>query len=133
MILVVDDCAATRALIAATVAPLGREILEAGDGAEALRMFGQHRISLVITDDRMPVMSGGELVQAIRATDTMVGIVMVTAFSTPTHPLDWSGCNAIFRKPFDAGALLAVAESRMPPLVPATALGGPSRHRSKEH
>ncbi|MBC7542883.1 MAG: response regulator [Candidatus Sericytochromatia bacterium] len=123
MILVVDDSDAARALIVAIVAPLRREILEAADGAAAWRLYQRYPISLIVTDDRMPVMTGAELVREVRQVNRSTGIVIVTAFAAPVHALDWSGCNAILRKPFDAGRLLALAESLLPPLLAEPAGG----------
>jgi CheY-like chemotaxis protein len=116
MILVVDDSDTTRALIVATVAPLGHAILEAANGREALALFEQHPVTLLITDDRMPEMSGADLIRAIRRTHPRLGIILVTAYDGPVRPLDWAGCNAILHKPFNTGALLALVESLVEPV-----------------
>jgi CheY-like chemotaxis protein len=119
MILVVDDAERARALIKAAVEPLGQPILEAADGQEALDLFDRHPVTLVITDDRMPTMSGAELIQHLRRRHPTMGIILVTAYDGPVRPLDWAGCNAILHKPFDTGALLALAETLLvPPPVP---------------
>jgi two-component system chemotaxis response regulator CheY len=41
------------------------EILEAGDGAEALSLLEQHDVQLLLTDINMPVMNGAELLRAL--------------------------------------------------------------------
>lgn len=111
MILVVDDSEAARALIIAAIEPLGLPVVEASHGRMALDLFAQHPIRLVITDDRMPVMSGAELVQQLREQSPTIGILMVTAYEGPAQPFSWVGVNAIVRKPFDVGTLLALAET----------------------
>jgi CheY-like chemotaxis protein len=111
MILVVDDAEQARALIRAAVEPLGQPILEAADGQQALELYDRHPASLVITDDRMPTMSGADLIQQLRQRHPTLGIILVTAYDSPVRPLDWAGCNAILHKPFDTGALLALAET----------------------
>jgi CheY-like chemotaxis protein len=115
MILVVDDSEAARALIVAAIEPLGIPTAEAADGQAALALFETLPITLIITDDRMPVMSGAELVQHVRERHPTLGIIMVTAYEGPVRPFAWSGCNAILHKPFDTGALLALVETLLDP------------------
>ena len=57
-ILIVDDIAVNRDLLTAILAHKGYEILEASDGAEALEMLTGRHYSLLITDIKMPRLSG---------------------------------------------------------------------------
>jgi two-component system chemotaxis response regulator CheY len=67
-ILIVDDSSMMRAMIKRVVkltdVPVD-EILEAGDGAEALSLLEQHDVQLLLTDINMPVMNGAELLRAL--------------------------------------------------------------------
>ena len=67
-ILIVDDSSMMRAMIKRVVkltdVPV-EEILEAGDGAEALSLLEQHDVHLLLTDINMPVMNGAELLRAL--------------------------------------------------------------------
>ena len=67
-ILVVDDREEVRELAARMLQRVGYATLKAGNGEKALALFRQHRrrIGLVLTDVRMPGMSGFELVKRIR-------------------------------------------------------------------
>ena len=67
-ILVVDDREAVRELAARILQRVGYVTLEAANGEKALALFRQHRrrIGLVLTDVRMPGMSGFELVKRMR-------------------------------------------------------------------
>jgi CheY-like chemotaxis protein len=67
-ILVVDDHEAVRELAARMLQRVGYATLEAANGEKALALFRQHRsrIGLVLTDVRMPGMSGFELVKRMR-------------------------------------------------------------------
>lgn len=65
-ILIVDDQEPNRELVASLAGYLGHEVLEAGDGAEALDLVRTQRPHLVICDLVMPVMDGYELVRQIR-------------------------------------------------------------------
>ena len=66
-ILTVDDSSTMRQMIAFTMKEAGFEILEAGDGMEALERAKGQKLSLVITDVNMPRMDGITLVKELRA------------------------------------------------------------------
>jgi len=65
-ILTVDDSSTMRQMITFTLKGAGYEILEAGDGVEALEVAKGKKLSLVITDVNMPRMDGITLVQRLR-------------------------------------------------------------------
>jgi DNA-binding response OmpR family regulator len=60
---------------------LFKEVYLASDGQEALALFKEHEPDLIITDIKMPRMSGIELVKKIRETDEHVQIIMITAYT----------------------------------------------------
>jgi PAS domain S-box-containing protein len=66
VVLVVDDVPTNRALIADMLAPLGFELLEAGDGDQAVQMVSTHSPDLVLLDLVMPVVNGFEAARRIR-------------------------------------------------------------------
>jgi two-component system chemotaxis response regulator CheY len=65
-VLVVDDSVAMRTVVGAALRGAGYEVVEAGDGAEALGQLGSQRIDLVISDVDMPVMDGLTLLRTLR-------------------------------------------------------------------
>ena len=65
-ILTVDDSSTMRQMITFTLKAAGFNILEAGDGVEALEVAKGKKLSLVITDVNMPRMDGITLVQRLR-------------------------------------------------------------------
>jgi two-component system, chemotaxis family, chemotaxis protein CheY len=66
-ILTVDDSSTMRQMIAFTLKGADFEVIEAGDGVEALEVAPGKQVSLVITDVNMPRMDGLTLVQRLRA------------------------------------------------------------------
>lgn len=81
-ILIVDDEPATLQLLGMVLKAEGMIVHEAQDGAEALREFRRIRPELVLLDVMLPKMDGVEVLKAIRAEDTLVGIVMISALSS---------------------------------------------------
>jgi len=80
--LVVDDSRAMRMILSKTLVDSGFEVRQAGNGQDALDVLEREggSISLMLADWNMPVMSGIELVQAVRARAAWqhIRIVMVT-------------------------------------------------------
>lgn|ERR1035438_5815928 len=66
-ILTVDDSSTMRQMITFTLKGAGFDILEAGDGLEALAVASGKKLDLIITDVNMPRMDGLTLVQRLRA------------------------------------------------------------------
>jgi two-component system chemotaxis response regulator CheY len=71
-ILIVDDSSMMRTMIKRVVrltnVPV-EEILEAGDGAQALRLLETHDVQLLLTDINMPGMSGADLLRQLASDD----------------------------------------------------------------
>ena len=71
-ILIVDDSSMMRALIKRVVrmtdVPV-EEILEAGDGAQALSLLETHDVQLLLTDINMPGMNGADLLRKVAGND----------------------------------------------------------------
>lgn len=79
--LVVDDSPTMRRIVINALKTFGyTEVVEAGDGQEALAKLNAEKVDFVITDWNMPNMSGLDLTKAIRASDSFghLPILMVT-------------------------------------------------------
>lgn len=70
-ILIADDFRANRLLLTRQLQFLGHQVLEASDGRQALHLWRQQPLDVVITDCRMPEMDGYALAQAIRAEEAL--------------------------------------------------------------
>jgi len=81
-ILVVDDEPAQRELVGGFLRKHGFDVVEAGGGREAVARFKQEAFDLVLTDQRMPDLSGLEVLEAVRSTSPETAVVIITAYGT---------------------------------------------------
>jgi DNA-binding NtrC family response regulator len=81
-VLVVDDKEMMRDSVGATLERAGFEVVTAPDGQGAIDMIAKRRPDAVVTDLRMPGLTGLELIERIRAIDEDLPIVLMTAFGT---------------------------------------------------
>ncbi len=81
-ILVVDDEPAQRELVAGFLGKRGFEVRQAADGREAIERFKQEAVDLVLTDQKMPGLSGLELLDALRAISPQAAVIVMTAYGT---------------------------------------------------
>ena len=79
--LLIDDNAAFAENLAEIVRDAGALAVVAPSGAEALRLAGESRFDALLTDMRMPVMSGAQLVHAVRRIDPGLPAIVVTAYT----------------------------------------------------
>ena len=114
-ILVVEDEEPVQQLVADLLAEEGYQVLVAGDGAQALALVQSGPPDLVITDLMMPVMSGAELCQRLRA-DAETRELPILVISAAGNGLARScAADAFLPKPFDLDALLALVVSHVGP------------------
>src|SRR3712207_294937 len=66
-ILVVDDDPMLRRLVGLALRDAGFDVTEAGDGAEALSLVARGSFSLMLLDGQMPVLSGRQVLERLRA------------------------------------------------------------------
>jgi CheY-like chemotaxis protein len=79
-IIIVDDSRAVRLALVRLFQSLGyHNIVEASDGAEAIRLHAQERADLIMLDIVMPVMRGDEALAHIRETDGTTPIIMLAS------------------------------------------------------
>lgn len=112
-ILVVDDEARMRKLVSDFLTKSGYEVLEAGDGNEALDIFFKQKdIALVILDVMMPKMDGWQTCREIRQY-SKVPIIMLTARSDEKDELQGFqlGVDEYISKPFSPKILVARVEA----------------------
>ena len=87
-ILIVDDFRPNRRVLGAVFSFEGFTVLEAGDGAEALRILEGQTVDVIISDILMPNMDGYQLCSAIRQQEAMDRVPFLFHTSTYTSPAD---------------------------------------------
>ncbi|MDD5940297.1 MAG: response regulator transcription factor [Lachnospiraceae bacterium] len=108
-ILVVDDESRMRKLVGDFLRRDGYEVLEAGDGQEAVDIFRENRdIALIIMDVMMPKMDGYQATKLIRE-ESKVPIIILTAKSEERDELEGFdlGVDEYVTKPFSPKTLVA--------------------------
>lgn len=123
-ILVVDDDPGVRAACAETLAAEGSEVVQAGDGLEALKKLEQEPFDLVLSDVVMPDMDGYELYMTARKRFPGIPVALMTAFyHDRDHVIKRSRMEGLegvlFKKPIDPERLVETLSRLITPPQPA--------------
>ncbi|MFB3060281.1 MAG: sigma-54-dependent transcriptional regulator, partial [Candidatus Binatia bacterium] len=81
-ILIVDDELLQLELIGGFLKKQGFDVVEAEGGEKALQIFRQESFDLVLTDQKMPKMSGLDLLKAVRALNPEEAVIVMTAYGS---------------------------------------------------
>lgn len=110
-ILVVDDEKNFRRILEALFIEEGYEVLTAENGQDALDVFRQSDVDLILTDMKMPVMDGMHLLEAVKQIDPQLPVIMMTAHGTVDKAVEamQKGAYTYVLKPFDNEQLLLFA------------------------
>jgi response regulator RpfG family c-di-GMP phosphodiesterase len=115
MILVVDD-ESTNLLMLERVLRTHYTVITARSGAEALEVLKREEISLLITDQRMPGMTGTELLRESHSLRPgMVSMLLTSNADTETFldAIMKAGALRVINKPWDPANLLSVVEKSL--------------------
>ena len=77
-LLLVDDEEGIRTFLGLSLADLGYDVATAENGEEALKVFAEHQPAIVLTDIKMPVMDGIELLKRIKKVSPDTEVVMIS-------------------------------------------------------
>ncbi|MHB8469693.1 MAG: response regulator [Gaiellaceae bacterium] len=103
-ILVVDDESNMRFLIRIILESAGYEVVEAAHGAAALERVKESQVDMVVTDLMMPIMSGRELVERLRADPETASIPIVVLSANSRSAA--ASADVALGKPFEPFELL---------------------------
>ena len=104
-VLLAEDSASDRLILARLVSRLGHTVIEAEDGTEAVELFRESQPDLVLLDVMMPGMDGPATLNALRNLDGGfdVPVVFMTARLQPAEIEEYraQGAIGVIPKPFD--------------------------------
>ena len=102
-VLIVDDEKNYPLILGAVLEDEGYETLAANSGPEALEMLKNCDIDLMLTDMKMPVMDGIELLEKVKTIDPDLPVIMMTAHGTVDKAVEamQKGAYSYILKPFD--------------------------------
>ncbi len=116
-VLLAEDDPSFRLLVAASLRRDGFEVTEVGDGRELVRRVASHvqagedPFDLVVSDIRMPQMTGLDALAGLRRADWATRVILISAFAD--HEVREEarrlGADAVFSKPFDLSDLRTMA------------------------
>jgi len=110
-ILVVDDELPIRLALTRVLGEGGYTVLGTDSGREALELFQQHPIDLVISDHYMPEMSGIDLLKLVRVRHPHVVRIIITADQDPdtaVRSINESEVYRFIRKPWNDSDLRTI-------------------------
>ncbi|TMI99473.1 MAG: response regulator [Bacillati bacterium ANGP1] len=115
-VLVVDDEESIRDLCARVLSRAGYTVITAPSGEDAVALLTREAFALVISDIRMPGISGLEVLERAKATYPEIRVVLITGFGTPQMltRAQQSGADRILTKPFNPMELLAAVREILP-------------------
>jgi signal transduction histidine kinase len=107
-VLVADDEEGIRDVAQAALELDGHRVFTAGDGAQALDLFREHRPDVVVSDIRMPRMDGITLLEQIRDLSPGTEVVLITGFADTALVIDAlrRGASNLIEKPFRPSELI---------------------------
>ena len=111
-ILVVDDQEMMRDSLAGTLAREGHEVVACGDGPTAIGRLQAARFDLLISDLKMPKMTGLELLAEARRLRAEMPVVLMTAFAAVNTAVEAMklGAYDYIQKPFDGDEIKLLVE-----------------------
>lgn len=100
-VLIVEDDAPVRVFLVRALQQLAPAtvFLQAADGAEGLSVFLERSPDLIISDVRMPVMSGIEMLRAVRALAPQLPFIIISADASAEREAWQAGVTAFLHKP----------------------------------
>lgn len=117
IILVVDDDPNIRQVLEGRFAAAGYEVALASSGEKALKLLNRSRIDLVVSDVKMPGMTGDGLLREVQHKWPGLPVIMLTAYGSIDHAVQAAHSGAVdyVTKPFDGKELLDKVSKALQP------------------
>ncbi len=114
-LLIVDDEQGMRQLLSLVFSRANHQVRVAENGTQALAALKQEPADLIVSDIKMPDMSGIELLRAVREFLPDVAVIMMTAFASVETAREAFklGADDFIQKPFDVDELKLIVEKAL--------------------
>jgi len=114
-ILIVDDEEKMRNVLRIMLQLKGHKIDEAGDGKEALQKIKENCYDLIISDIRMPGLSGKKLLEEVKNLEHPLPVIFITAYATVDDAVEAMRAGAVdyIPKPFEEERILLTVEKAL--------------------
>jgi len=127
-ILIVDDERSMRDFLKILLEKEGHKVHTVESGDKALGFLDGQTVDVIVTDIRMPGISGIELLESVKARSPELPIIMITAFASPDDAVlaMKNGAFDYITKPFNVDeikAVIASATNKAQPSLPSQDLG----------
>lgn len=111
-VLVVDDELMARKLIEKVLTRDGYRVVQADNGQVALEILEQTPIDIIVSDIRMPVMDGYDLLKTVKARYPSIPVIIITAYGDTYSVKDalLLGADEYVTKPFKSHEIALVVE-----------------------
>ncbi len=113
-VLVVEDNVLNMKLFHDLLQAYGYNVLQTGDGMEALRLTREHRPDMILMDIQLPDISGLEVTKWLKDDETLktIPVVAITAFAMKGDQERYleGGCDAYIAKPISIANFLQTVE-----------------------
>jgi two-component system, chemotaxis family, chemotaxis protein CheY len=118
-VMIVDDSASLRQVVRMALSGAGYQVMEAGDGQDALDKLNGNKVHLVISDVNMPRMDGITFVKTLkqRPEYRFLPVIMLTTEAGATRKDEGraAGAKAWMVKPFQPAQMLAAVSKLLGP------------------
>lgn len=128
-ILAVDDDPLVLTNTTAMLGELGHNVIEASSGPQALELLRERNVDLIITDHAMPIMTGMQLAEIVRAERPELPIVLATGYAELPRRGKIHKTIPRLAKPFGENALAAAIAKALLAAAPGS-VGKPARTTS---
>lgn len=112
-VLIVDDERSMRDFLKILLEREGHEVIAADSGAKALELLAAQSFDVIVSDIRMPGMTGIELLEAVKELFPELPVILITAFASPDDAVlaMKNGAFDYISKPFNVDEIKSVIES----------------------
>ena len=101
-VLVAEDDSLIRGIFVEIVKGEGFNVVEADDGQRALELVTSHKVDMIISDMKMPLMSGFDLLVAVKKAHPEIPVTVITGFNSEYREEEAlaAGADSYITKPF---------------------------------